>query len=68
LAYFAKIDADTALITHVAAIYGPAFIGPVADSMRNRAIVVSGLTTGLIGYAVGNYVGLAVAYLLKLVL
>jgi len=30
--------------------------------------VVSGLTTGLIGYAVGNYVGLAVAYLLKLVL
>ncbi|MBI2521051.1 MAG: DUF819 family protein [Bdellovibrio sp.] len=66
LAFIAKIDADTALITHIAAIYGPAFIGPVADSMKNKDIVVSGITTGLVGYAVGNYVGLAVSYFLRM--
>jgi uncharacterized membrane protein len=66
LAKLARIDADTAMITHVAAIYGPAFVGPVAQSMQNRAIVVSGLTAGLIGYAVGNYLGISIAYLVKI--
>lgn len=65
LAKLARIDADTAMITHVAAIYGPAFVGPVAKSMKNKTIVVSGLTAGLIGYAVGNYLGISIAYLVK---
>ncbi len=66
LAKLARIDADTAMITHVAAIYGPAFVGPVAQSLKNRTIVVSGLTAGLIGYAVGNYLGISIAYLIKI--
>ena len=28
-----KIDADTTLITSTAGVYGPAFIGPVAESL-----------------------------------
>ncbi len=60
-----KIDRDTAIITSVAGIFGPPFVGPVADRLGNREIVVSGLTSGLVGYAVGNYLGLAVAYLVK---
>ena len=32
---------------------------------KNREIVVSGMTTGVVGYAVGNYAGLAIAYLLQ---
>ena len=65
LAALFRIDADTALITSTATIFGPPFIAPVARALRNRELVVSGLTTGLMGYAVGTYLGLAVAWLLR---
>ncbi|MGK7395838.1 MAG: DUF819 family protein [Candidatus Cyclobacteriaceae bacterium M3_2C_046] len=65
LAYIFRIDADTMLITSVAGIYGPAFVPPVANVMKNQEIVITGLTTGIIGYAVANYWGLLVAYLLQ---
>lgn len=58
-----KIDSDTALITSTAGVYGPAFIAPVANSLNNQEVVVSGLITGLAGYAIGNYLGLMVAAL-----
>jgi uncharacterized membrane protein len=60
-----RIDTDTVIITSTAAIFGPAFIGPVAKGINNREIIVSGITMGLVGYAIGNYLGLAVAWLLK---
>ena len=61
-----KVDADTALITSTAGVYGPAFIAPVANAMNNSEIVVSGIITGLAGYAVGNFLGIGLAYVLKL--
>jgi uncharacterized membrane protein len=67
-ARFFKIDADTALITNVAAVFGPAFVAPVARSLGNKQIIVSGLTSGLMGYAFGNYLGLAMAHLIKAVI
>ena len=60
-----RIDTDTVLITSTAGLYGPAFVPVVAKSLKNNDIVVSGLTTGLVGYAVANYLGLAVAWLLQ---
>ena len=60
-----RIDRDTVIITHTAGIYGPAFIGPVADMLDNREVMVSGLTTSLVGLAAGNYLGIGLAYLLK---
>lgn len=61
-----SIDADTAMITSTAGVYGPAFIAPVAKALDNQKIIVSGLITGLAGYAVGNYMGILVAYTMKL--
>lgn len=60
-----KVDADTALITSTAGVYGPAFIAPVAEAMKNRHVVLSGLITGIFGYAVGTYLGVGIAYLIK---
>lgn len=60
-----RIDTDTLIITSTAALFGPAFIGPVANGIKNRQIIISGITMGLLGYAIGNYLGLAVAFLLK---
>ena len=59
------IDRDTTVITSTAALFGPAFIGPVSVRLGNRAIFVSGLMSGLVGYAVGNYLGLFVAWMLS---
>ncbi len=65
LAYFFRIDRDTAIITSTAAVFGPAFIGPVASVLKNREIVVSGIASGLVGYAFGNYLGLGLAWVLS---
>ena len=61
----ARIDADTAIISSTATIFGPPFIGPVAAALKNRALVGPGLTLGLAGIALGTYLGLATAYGLK---
>ncbi len=60
-----KIDRDTAIITSIAGIFGPAFVPPMSQVLKNREMLVSGVTTGLVGYAVGNFLGIGVAYLLK---
>ncbi|BBM86774.1 DUF819 family protein [Candidatus Uabimicrobium amorphum] len=64
LCFVMRIDVDTAIITSTAAIFGPAFIAPVAQAIGNERVVMSGLTAGLLGYVVGNYAGISIAYLL----
>ncbi len=61
-----KIDADTALITSTAGIYGPAFIAPVANAMKNKEIILTGLVCGILGIALGNYLGIGIATLFRL--
>jgi len=63
-----KVDRDTWIITSSAAIFSPAFIGVIADRLHNREVVVSGVTGGLIGFALGNYLGVSVALLLQMFL
>lgn len=63
--FFLKIDRDTAIITSMAGIFGPAFVAPMSQVLKNKTILVSGVTTGLMGIAVGNFIGVAVAYLIK---
>ena len=59
-----RVDADTAVITSVAMINSPLFVPMIAESMKNRRIIISGITIGIIGYAVGNYLGVLIAQLL----
>ncbi len=65
LSYFFRIDADTMMITSASLIFSPPFVPVIAGAIGNRQVIVSGLTTGLIGYAIGNYLGFAVAEILK---
>lgn len=66
LARIFKIDADTALITSTAGIYGPAFIPAVAGALKNKSVVLTGLICGILGYAVGNYLGIGIASIIDL--
>lgn len=65
LARIFKIDSDTVIITSTALICSPPFVPLIAGSLNNRKIIVSGLTVGLVGYAIGNYLGIMIAYFLK---
>jgi uncharacterized membrane protein len=65
LSRFFTIDRDTVMITSTALIFSPPFVPVVAAAIKNKEVVVSGLTVGIIGYAVGNYLGLIVAEFLK---
>jgi uncharacterized membrane protein len=38
----------------------------VASVLKNKEIVVSGVITGIIGWVIGTYLGIAVAYILSL--
>lgn len=60
-----KIDKDTAIITSVAGVFGPPFVAPMAEALGNREIIISGLTSGLVGYALGNYLGIGLAYFIQ---
>lgn len=61
-----KIDTDTFLITSSAAIMSVPFIPVVAGALKNREILLPGFAAAIMGYAVGNYLGIIVANLSRL--
>ncbi len=56
-----KVDTDTFLITSSAAIMSVPFIPVIAGALKNREIMLPGFAAAIIGYAVGNYLGIIVA-------
>ncbi len=60
-----KIDTDTTLITSLAFILSAPFVPTVANAFKNKEIILSGITIGIIGYTTGNFLGITLAYLLK---
>lgn len=64
---FLRVDADSMVISSVAFINSPPFVPMISNAMKNRAALVTGISAGLIGYAVGNYLGILMAKLLTLI-
>ena len=60
-----KIDTDTFLVVSASAICSPPFVPAIADALKNKQVVLSGLTAGILGYAIGNYLGISFAYLVR---
>jgi uncharacterized membrane protein len=67
IALLFKIDADTIIITSIAGIFGPAFIIPTAKAIKNEGVILIGIATGLLGYAIGNFMGFGLYEILKLI-
>ena len=57
LAKLFRIDADTAVITSDTLINSPLCVPMIAATMKNKDVIVTGIANGLLGYAVGNYIG-----------
>jgi uncharacterized membrane protein len=60
-----RIDTDTHIITATSFIFSPPFVPVVAAAIGNRKVVVPGVLIGVTGWVLGNYIGFAVAYLLR---
>lgn len=60
-----KIDTDTVIVSSTALICSPPFVPAVAGALKNKEIVVSGITVGIVGYAIGNYLGVIIAEFLR---
>ena len=56
-----KVDTDTFLITSSAAIMSVPFIPVIAGALKNREILLPGFAAAILGYAIGNYLGIIVA-------
>ncbi len=64
LAKVFKVDADNVIIVSTALACSPPFVPVVASALKNKEIILSGLTVGIIGYAIGNYFGISIAWIL----
>jgi len=68
LSYLFKVDADNMIISSTATIFGPAFIGQIAAALKNKDIIFPGMVISMMGIGIANYLGISMAYLLKMLL
>ena len=65
---FAKllnIDGDLTLAASISLINSPPFVPMVAAVLHNKSVILPGIAIGLLGYAVGNYLGIGIFMLLS---
>ncbi len=63
-----RLDAETTAVASQAAVGGPSTAMALATSRGWGDLALPGLLVGLLGYTVGNYAGLAIAYLTRAML
>jgi uncharacterized membrane protein len=61
-----KIEADAMIISSVALINSPPLVPMMAAAMKNKDIIITGLSIGIVGYAIGNYLGFLISEFLKI--
>jgi uncharacterized membrane protein len=61
----ARLDLGTLSVASQAAVGGPSSALAVAVSRGWKGLVLPGILVGLLGYAVGNYLGFGLAYLVR---
>jgi len=61
-----KIDGDSVMVCSVALINSPPFVPLVAALLGNRQVIITGITIGLLGYMMGNYLGIGLFHILSM--
>ena len=46
------------VITSAVGILGPAFVIPVANALKDKNVILPGIICGIVGYAIGNFLGI----------
>ena len=66
--WLARIDLPTVTIASQAAIGGPGSALALSMAMKWDRLVTPGVIVGIFGYALGNYMGFACSYLVRLLI
>jgi len=61
-----KVPGDLFTAAHVGLLCSPPFIPPIVGAMKNKKVLISGIVIGLVGYAVGTYLGVLLYTFFKL--
>lgn len=60
----AHVSGDLFCVSQIALLCSPPFVPPVVGAMQNKKVLISGIVIGLVGYAVGTYLGVMIALIL----
>jgi len=58
LSWIFRVSADDYLITTTGFVYSPPFVPMVAAALKNKDVILTGLATGILGWMIGNLVGI----------
>ena len=61
----AKVSGDLFCVSQVGLLCSPPFVPPIAGAMKNKKVLISGIVVGLVGYAMGTYLGALLAWVLQ---
>lgn len=61
----AHVSGDLFCVSQVALLCSPPFVPPVVGAMQNKKVLISGIVIGLVGYAVGTYLGITIMFILS---
>ena len=64
LSRIAKVSGDLFCVCQVGLLCSPPFVPPIAGAMKNKKVLISGIVVGLVGYAIGTYLGALLAWVL----
>lgn len=60
----AHVSGDLFCVSQIALLCSPPFVPPVVGAMQNKKVLISGIVIGLVGYAIGTYLGVLIAFIL----
>lgn len=60
-----KMDGALTLAASIALINSPPFVPMIAAVLHNKSVILPGIAIGLLGYAIGNYLGIGIFMLLS---
>ena len=60
-----KVSGDLFCVSQVGLLCSPPFVPPIAGAMKNKKVLISGIVVGLVGYAIGTYIGAFLAWILS---
>jgi uncharacterized membrane protein len=60
----AHVSVDLFCVSQIALLCSPPFVPPVVGAMQNKKVLISGIVIGLVGYAIGTYLGVLIAFIL----
>jgi uncharacterized membrane protein len=61
-----KVEGDLFSVGVISLICSPPFVAPLVGAMGNKKMLISGIVIGLVGYAIGTFLGILLSQILRM--